>query len=84
MGNLDIFQVRLVKIDEFGWCYLEMISEGACTHFTSTYFQDKYQTRSVCLTLAAPKNQEVNVQVKVTWIMFCTIAHSLMVHALVL
>ena len=34
--------------------------------------------------LAAPEHQEMNRQVEVTWIMLCTVAHSLMVHDRVL
>ena len=37
--------------------------------------------RGVCLTLAAPEHQEMNGQVEVTWRTFCTVAHSIMVHA---
>ena len=33
------------------------------------------------MTLAAPEHQEINGQVEVTWKMFCTIAHYLMVHS---
>ena len=33
------------------------------------------------MTLAAPEHQEMNGQVKVTWITLPTIKHSLMVHA---
>ena len=33
------------------------------------------------MTLAAPEHQEMNGQVEVKWRMFCTISHSLMVHA---
>ena len=33
------------------------------------------------MTLAAPEHQEKNGQIKVTWIMLRTIAHSLMLHA---
>ena len=36
------------------------------------------------MTLVAPEHQEMNGQVKVTWITLRTIAHSLMVHARVL
>ena len=36
------------------------------------------------MTLAAPGHQEMNGQVEVTWRTFCTVAHSLMVHARVL
>ena len=52
--------------------------------FTSTEIQDECKTRDVHLPLAATDDQEINGQVKVTWIMFCTIAHSIMVHTLVL
>ena len=31
--------------------------------------------------LAAPYNQEINIQIEVTWQTFQTIAHSIMVHA---
>ena len=34
--------------------------------------------------LVAPEHQEMNIQVKVTWRTFRTIAHSLIVHARVL
>ena len=47
-------------------------------------FQDEYQTRSVHLTLEAPKHQEMNRRVEVTWGTLRKIAHSLMVHARVL
>ena len=46
-------------------------------------FKDEYQTRGVCLTLAAPEHQEMNGQVEVTCIMLRTAAHSIMVHAIV-
>ena len=36
MDKLDMFQYRFVKIDKFGWCYLERISADAGTQFTST------------------------------------------------
>ena len=70
-----------MKIDEFGWWHLERISSYAGTQFTSTEFQDKYQTRIVHLTLAAPEHQETNEKVEVTQRTLCMIAHSLMVHA---
>ena len=84
MNKLDMFQCRFGKIDEFGWWDLEIISTDAGFHFTSTEFQDECQTRGVHLELAAPEHQEMNVQVKMTWRKFCTISHSLMVHARVL
>ena len=36
MDNLDIFQYRFGKIDEFGWWDLEIISADVGTQFTST------------------------------------------------
>ena len=39
------------------------------------------QTRGFRLTLAAPKHQEMNGQVEVTWRTLRTISHSLMIHA---
>ena len=39
MDKLDMFQSRLGKIDEFGWCYLEIISADAGKSFTSTEFK---------------------------------------------
>ena len=76
-----MFQSRFGKIDQFGWWYLEIISADAGTQFTSTEFKDECQTRRFCLTLAAPEHQEMNGQVKVTWITLRTVAHSPMVHA---
>ena len=49
--------------------------------FTSTEFKDECKTRGVRLELAAPKHQEMNGKVEVTWRTFRTAAHSLMVHA---
>ena len=46
-----------------------------------TDFKEEFQTRGVCLTLAAPEYQEMNGQVEVTWRKLRTVAHSLMVHA---
>ena len=68
------------KMDEFGWWYLERISADAGMQFTSTEPQDKYQTRSVRLTLSALEHQEMNGQVEVTQRRLRMIAHSLMVH----
>ena len=39
MDNLDMFQSRFGKIDEFGWCDLERISADAGTQFTLTEFK---------------------------------------------
>ena len=41
MDNLDIFQSRFVKIEEFGWWDLEIISSDAGTKFTSTGFKEE-------------------------------------------
>ena len=54
MDKLDMFQSRFVKIYEFGWWDTERISADAGMQFTSTEFQDKYQTRVVHLALVAP------------------------------
>ena len=78
-----MFQSRFGKIDEFGWWYLERISADAGSQFTSKDFKNKCQTHIVHLMLEAPEHQEMNVQVEVTWRTSHTIAHFLMVHAIV-
>ena len=40
IDNLDMFQSRFGKIDEFGWWYLERFSADAGTQFTSTEFKE--------------------------------------------
>ena len=60
---------------------MEIISADAGTQFTSTEFQDEFQTRGFRIDLASPEHQEMSGQVKVAWRMLRTIAHSLMVHA---
>ena len=84
MDNMDMIQSRFGKIDEFGWCDLERISADAGTQFTSTEFKEEFRTRGIHLTLSAPEHQEMNGQVKVTWITLRIIPHSLMVYAIVL
>ena len=84
MDKLDMFHSRFGKIDEFGWWDLEIISSDAGTQFNSTDFKGELQTHGVCLTLAAPEHQDMNGQVEVTWRTLHTVAHSLMVHAIVL
>ena len=84
MDKLDMFKARSVKIDDFGWWYLERVSADAGTQFTSTNFQDEFQTRSVWIKLAALKHQEMIGQVEETQRTLLKIAHSLMVHAKVL
>ena len=44
MYNLDMFQSRLWRIDQFGWWDLERISADAGTQFTSTEFKYECQT----------------------------------------
>ena len=68
-------QARFGKVDEFGWWYSEIILADVGMHFTSTDFQDKYQTHSVRITLAAPEHQEINRQVEVTQRKLCRISH---------
>ena len=76
-----MFQFKFGKIYEFGWWYLERISADAGMHFTSEEFKDEFQTGRVRLTLVAPKHQEMNGKVEVTWRTLRTVAHSFMVHA---
>ena len=64
MDKLDMFQSRVGKMDQFGGWDLEIISADASTQFTSTEFKYECQTRGVCLTLAAPKHQEINRKVE--------------------
>ena len=75
-----MFQSILGKMDEFGWWYLERISEDAGTQFASTEFKEECQTRGVRLKLTAPEHQEMNRQVEETWRTLRTVAHSLMVN----
>ena len=81
MYKLDMFQYRFGKMDKSGWWDLERISADAGTQCTSTDFKEQFQTRGVCLTLAASEHQEMNGKVEVTWRMLRTVAHYLMVHA---
>ena len=83
MNKLDMFQSRFGKIDQFGRWDLERISADAGTQFTSTEFKYECQTCGVLLTTAAPEHQEMIGQVEVTWRTLRTVAHVLMVHAIV-
>ena len=47
LDNLDMFQSRFGKIDQFGWWYLERISTDSGTQFTSTEFKEQCQTHRV-------------------------------------
>ena len=78
---MDMFQSRFVKIDQFGWWDLEIISADAGTQFNSTEFKYECHTRGFCLTLMAPEHQEMNRQVEVTWRTLRTIAQYIMVYA---
>ena len=57
MDKSDNFQSRFGKIDEFGWWYLEIILADSGTQFTSTKFQEKFQTRGVRLKLEFLEHQ---------------------------
>ena len=83
MDKLDMFQAIFVKLDEFGWWDMKRIQNYTSTQFTSKEFQEVIYVRGVQLALAAPDHQEFNGQVEVTWRTLQTIAHSIMVHALV-
>ena len=83
LDKLDMFQSRFGKIDQFGWWDLEIISAYAGTQFTSTELKEECQTCGVRLTLSAPEHQEMNGKVEVTWRNLRTVAHALMVHAIV-
>ena len=80
MDKLDMFQEIYVKVDEFGWWYMERIKTYSGIQFTSKYFQEGIYVCGVQLALAARDYQEINFQVEVTWQTFLTIAHSIMVH----
>ena len=61
MDKLDMLQSRFGIIDQFEWWDLERISADAGTQFSSTKFKEEFQTRGVCLTLASPEHQEMNI-----------------------
>ena len=84
MDNLDMFQSRFGRIEEFGWWDLEIFSADSGTQFTFTDFKEECQTCGVHLTFAASEHQEMNGQVEVRWRTLRTIEQSLMVHARVL
>ena len=63
---------------------MERILADAGTQFTSTEFQDEFQTCGVRIKLAAPEHQEMTRKVEVPCKTLRMIAHSLMVHARVL
>ena len=57
MDNLDMIQARFGKVDDFDCRDLERISADWGTQFTSTEFQDEFQTHGVWLMLTAPEHQ---------------------------
>ena len=77
-----MLQARLRKVDEFGWWDMEIIQTDAGTQFTSKEFQEVFSVYGLQLSFAAPDHQEINSQVEVTWQTLQTIAHSIMVQAL--
>ena len=52
MENLDIFQPRFVKVDEFFWWDLDGIETDAGTQFTSKEFKTFISVCGLLLTLA--------------------------------
>ena len=59
---------------------MERIQTDAGTQFISKEFQEGLSVHIVQLSLAAPDHQEINSQVKVTWVTLRTITHSIMAH----
>ena len=57
MYKLYMFQSRFVKLDEFGWFYMERIQTYAAVQFTSKEFQENLSVRGVRLLLVAPEHQ---------------------------
>ena len=52
MENIDLFQSRFGKLDEFGCWYLEQIQTDSVAQFTSKEFEEVISVRGVQLTLA--------------------------------
>ena len=40
MEKLDMFQERFVKVDEFGWCDMEIIQTNAVMQISYEQFQE--------------------------------------------
>ena len=81
MDKLYMFQAKFGKVDEFGWWDMERIKTDAGMQFTSKEFQEGLSVREGQLASSAPKYQEMNGQVEVTWRTLQSISHSIMVHA---
>ena len=62
MPNLDMFQARFIKVDQFVWCNMEIIQTGNGMQFTSKEFQESIFVHIVKLALAPPDHQEINGQ----------------------
>ena len=60
MDNLDMFQSRFGRIDEFGWWDLEIIPADAGKQFILKEFKEECQTHRVHLKLAPLEHQEVS------------------------
>ena len=83
MDRLDIFLAIFVKVDKFGWWYLERIQTDAGTNFIYNQFQEGISVRGVRLNLSEPDHQEISDQVEVKCQTLQTIAHSIMVQSTV-
>ena len=67
MDNLDMFQARFGKVDEFVWGDMERIKTDTGTQCTSKECQEGFSVSGVRLGLPAPDHQEMNDQVEVTY-----------------
>ena len=45
MEKIDIFQAIFVKVDEFGWWYMEIIQTDTSVQFTSKDFYEGFSVR---------------------------------------
>ena len=55
MDEIDMFQARFGKVDEFGWWDSEKKQTDDGTHFTSKESQKCISVRGLRLKLAAPE-----------------------------
>ena len=60
MYKLDMFQERFGKVDELGWCDMEIIQTYSGIQFTYKKFQESISLRGVQLSLAALDHGEMN------------------------
>ena len=62
MYKLGMFQARFGKVDEFGWCNMDII---VGTQLTSKEFQKGISVSGVKVELSTLDYQEMNVQFEV-------------------